>query len=149
MAAAGDWLNGTESSAKKSHGHSCPQSDQNRYSTTILPRRKFRDFEIVAFSINCTVCSSVLLLVKNQLEKLEAARSAYLWLPYWALLGLTGRYLALLSLTRPYSALLGLTGPYWALLGLTWPYLALLGLNRPYWALLGLTGPYFALLGLT
>ena len=124
MAAAGDWLNGTESSAKKSHGHSCPQSDQNRYSTTILPRRKFRDFEIVAFSINCTVCSSVLLLVKNQLEKLEAARSAYLWLPYWSLLGVT----------RPYWALLGL-------IGLTWPYSALLGLTLPYWALLGFTGP--------
>ena len=25
----------------------------------------------------------------DQLEKLEAARSAYLWLPYWALLGIT------------------------------------------------------------
>ena len=65
MAAAGDWLNGTESSAKKSHGHSCPQSDQNRYSTTILLRLEFRDFEIVVFSIKCTVCSSVLLLVKK------------------------------------------------------------------------------------
>ena len=43
----------------------------------------------------------------------------YLWLPYWALLGLT----------QPYSALIGLTGPYWALLGLTGPYLALLGLT--------------------
>ena len=52
----------------------------------------------------------------------------YLWLPYWALLGLTRPYSALLGLTQPYSALLGLTGPYWALLGLTGPYLALLSL---------------------
>ena len=57
----------------------------------------------------------------NQLEKLEAARSAYLWLhlvtfePFLP-------FLALLSLTKPYWALLGLTGPYWALLGLTGPY---------------------------
>ena len=41
----------------------------------------------------------------NQLEKLEAARSAYLWLPFLALLVLTG----------PNWALLGLIGPYWAL----------------------------------
>ena len=34
----------------------------------------------------------------NQLEKLEAARSAYLWLPYWALLSLTKPYLALLCI---------------------------------------------------
>ena len=93
----------------------------------------------------------------NQLEKLEAARSAYimlllvifpyLWLPflafrftepYWA----TGPYCAWLGLTGPYWALLGLTGPYWALLGLTGPYFALLGLTGPYFALLGLTGPY-------
>ena len=56
---------------------------------------------------------------QNQLEKLEAARSAYLWLP---LLWLP--FLALLSLSRPYWAFLGLTGPYWALLGLTSPYFA-------------------------
>ena len=83
----------------------------------------------------------------NQLEKLEAARSAYLlYLPF----------LALPCLSRPYCAFLsqlGLTGPYWALLSLlgflTRPYWALLGLTRPYWALLGLTGPYWALIGLT
>ena len=63
-------------------------------------------------------------LDSNQLEKLEAARSAFLLLPLVTFPGIT----------RPYWALLGLTGPYWALLGLTWPY----------WALLGLTGPYFA-----
>ena len=65
----------------------------------------------------------------NQLEKLEAARSAYLWLPLVTLLGVD----------RPYSALLGLTRPYWALLGLTGPYWAFLGLTGPYWALLNLT----------
>ena len=41
-------------------------------------------------------------LFKNQLEKLEAARSAYLWLPLVTLLGITGPYSALLGLTRPY-----------------------------------------------
>ena len=69
---------------------------------------------------------------KNQLEKLEAARSAYLWLPLVTLLGVT----------RPYSALLGLNRPYW-------PYSASLGLTGPHWALLGPTGPYWALLSLT
>ena len=49
------------------------------------------------------------LLIENQLEKLEAARSAYLWLTLVTFPGLT----------EPYLALLGLTGPYWALLGLT------------------------------
>ena len=48
----------------------------------------------------------------------------YLWLPYWALLGLTQPYSALIGLT-----LLGLTGPYSALLSLTGPYLALPGLT--------------------
>ena len=52
------------------------------------------------------------LLIENQLEKLEAARSAYLWLTLVTFPGLT----------EPYLALLGLTGPYWALLGLTGPY---------------------------
>ena len=50
----------------------------------------------------------------NQLEKLEAARSAYLWLPFLALLSLTGPYWALIGLTGFYFALLGLTGPNWA-----------------------------------
>ena len=48
----------------------------------------------------------------NQLEKLVAARSAYLWLPF-----LTFAYLGLLWLTLCYYALLGLlrlTGPYWS-----------------------------------
>ena len=75
---------------------------------------------------------------RNQLEKLEAARSAYLWLPLVTLLGVIGRYWALFDLTRPNSASLVLTRPYWALLGLTRPYCALLGLIVPYWALLGL-----------
>ena len=55
----------------------------------------------------------------------------YLWLPYWALLGVTGPYSALLGLTRPCLSLLGLTRPYWALLGLTGFYFALLGLTGP------------------
>ena len=50
----------------------------------------------------------------NQLEKLEAARSAYLWLPFRALLSFTVPYCALLGLTGFYFALLGLTGPSWA-----------------------------------
>ena len=58
----------------------------------------------------------------NQLEKLEAARSAYFWLPLF-IFGY-------------------LSWPYWAFLGLTVPYWALLGLTVPYWALLDLTGPY-------
>ena len=72
----------------------------------------------------------------NQLEKLEAARSAYimlllvifpyLWLPFLAF-----------RFTEPGP--LGLTAPDWALMGLTRPYLALLGLTLLYWALLGLT----------
>ena len=49
----------------------------------------------------------------NQLEKLEAATSAYLCLPYLSLPFLkpflTFPYLALLCLTLPYLALLGLT----------------------------------------
>ena len=78
-------------------------------------------------------------ILNNQLEKLEAARSAYLWLPYSALLGLTGCYW---SLTWPYLALLGRTHPYWALLGFAGPYCALPGLTSPYQALQGLIGPY-------
>ena len=102
----------------------------------------------------------------NQLEKLEAARSAYLWLPLVTLLGVTGRYLALLGLTWPYLALLSLTGPYLVLLILIGSYLALLCICwltnvrmyiTTYWAafaanylaLLSLTGPYWALLSLT
>ena len=68
----------------------------------------------------------------NQLEKLEAARSAYLLLPL-----VTFPYLWL-----PFLAF-RLTEPYWA----TGPYCALLGLIGPYWALLGLTLLYWALLG--
>ena len=49
----------------------------------------------------------------NQLEKLEAARSAYLCLPYLSLPFLTP------FLTFPYLALLCLTLPYLALLSLT------------------------------
>ena len=63
----------------------------------------------------------------NQLEKLEAARSAYLWLPFLALLVLTGHNWALLGLTGPYWALLVLTGPDWSLLGLAEPYWDLIG----------------------
>ena len=59
------------------------------------------------------------LFMVNQLEKLEAARSAYLWLPLVTLLGLTMSYWALLDFTRPYWASLCLTRPYLDLLGLT------------------------------
>ena len=71
-----------------------------------------------------------MLLIYKQLEKLEAARSAflYLWLPLVTFPGLTEPYLALLVLTGPYWAFLGITGPllglYWAF---TWPYWDLLG----------------------
>ena len=57
------------------------------------------------------------LLIENQLERLRLRKLLdYSALAYWASLGLTGPYLALLSFTRLYQALLGLTGPYWALL---------------------------------
>ena len=103
----------------------------------------------------------------NQLEKLEAAKAA--WLVCISLLSLTGSFLvplgplgstftdftgpylvllgypAFLSLTGPYLALRRLTGPYWALLSLTGPYWALLGHTGPYWAL---TGPYWAFFNL-
>ena len=66
--------------------------------------------------ISCPTSDSYLVLstyvdmvlkVDNQLEKLEAAKAA--WLVYLSLLSLTGSFLALLGLTRPYWALLGLT----------------------------------------
>ena len=85
----------------------------------------------------------------NQLEKLEAARSAFLLIPLATFPGLTRPYWALLCFTWPYLALHGLNGPYWALHGITGPYWILLGHTGPYWALLGLTSPYLALLGLT
>ena len=71
-------------------------------------------------------------VIINQLEKLEAAKAA--WVVCFSLLGFTG----------PYLVLLGFTGLYWDLLGLTGPYWALLGLTGPYWALLGLTGSFIA-----
>ena len=64
----------------------------------------------------------------NQLEKLEAARSAYLCLPF-----LTYPYLSLPFLTFPYLSL-HLSLPF-----LTKPYLSLLSLTKPYLALLSLT----------
>ena len=63
------------------------------------------------------VISKKTLIGLNQLEKLEAAKTAYLWLPF-----LTFSYLSLPILTVPYCALLGVTGRYWALLGLTGRY---------------------------
>ena len=75
---------------------------------------------------------------QNQLEKLEAARSAYLLLPFL----IFGFAFPCLSFTGLYFALLNLTGSDWAIL-------SLMGLNGPYWALLGLTGTNWALLGLT
>ena len=70
----------------------------------------------------------------NQLEKLEAARSAYLCLP-----SLTFPYLSLPFLTFPNLSLPFHTFPYLSLLTFPWPYLALQGLTWPYWALLGLS----------
>ena len=70
-------------------------------------------------SANARVSVNSHKLLFNQLEKLEAARSAYLWLPLVTLLGVTRTYSALLGLNRPYFT--GLTGPYSALLGLTGP----------------------------
>ena len=62
-----------------------------------------------------------MLEIMNQLEKLEAARSAYLLVPLVTFqLSSVLPFLAILSLTG--RALLGLTGPNWALLGLTRPY---------------------------
>ena len=71
----------------------------------------------------------LLLTSLKSLRLRDLLNFGYLWLPYWALLGLT----------QPYLALPGLTGPYWALLGLTEPYWALLGANL---AFLGLTGHF-------
>ena len=88
--------------------------------------------------------------LKNQLEKLEAAKAAWLvCLSYLALLGSFCFFWVLLDqfLLTLLGFLLSLTEPYWALLGLTGPYWVLLGLTEPYWALLGFTGPYWALLG--
>ena len=64
-------------------------------------------------------------LFVNQLEKLEAAKAA--WLVCLSLLSLTGSFLVLLGLSEsfwvkfywPYQALLSFTGPYLALLSLT------------------------------
>ena len=70
-------------------------------------------------------------LISNQLEKLEAAKAA--WLVCHSLLSLTGSFLVLL----------GPFGSFWVnFFDLTEPYLPLLDL-------LSLTGPYSALLGLT
>ena len=71
--------------------------------------------------------------IMNHLEKLEAARSAYLLLPL-ATFG---------YLSWPHTASLGLTGSYWTLPGLTGPYFALLGLTGPYFSLISITVPYF------
>ena len=68
----------------------------------------------------------------NQLEKLEAAKAAWLVC------------LSLLSFTESDWVWLGLTGSDWVLLGLTGPYWALLGFTGSYWALLGLTGSFIA-----
>ena len=60
----------------------------------------------------------------NQLEKLEAAKSAYLWLlliifGYLSSPFVTFHYLSLPFPTFPYLSLPFLTGPYWALRGHT------------------------------
>ena len=75
----------------------------------------------------------------NQLEKLEAARGA--WLVCISLLSLTGSFWVLPGPSG--SFWLNFFWPYRALLSITRPYLALLGLPGPSWALLSLTRPYF------
>ena len=65
----------------------------------------------------------IVCLDTNQLEKLEAAKAA--WLVCLSLHSLTGRYWALLGLSGPLWALLSLSKPYVALHSLTLPYLAL------------------------
>ena len=59
------------------------------------------------------------LAILNQLEKLEAAKAAYLWLP-----SDTFGYLSLPFLTCPYLSLPVLTCPYLSLPFLTFPYLS-------------------------
>ena len=76
------------------------------------------DFAIIT-TLNHIELPTQCQLMSNQLEKLEAARSAYLWLPLVTFPYLWLPFLALLGLTGLYFALLGLTGPYWTLLGLT------------------------------
>ena len=78
-----------------------------------LVTRKNKNYPLISEKIN------------NQLEKLEAAKAA--WLVCLSLLSLTGSLL-----TGPYLALLGLTGPYWVLLCLTGPYWDLLGHTNPF-----------------
>ena len=107
--------------------------------------------------------STYLSLTIYQLEKLEAVRSAYLWLPliifpyhpylffpYLSLPFLTLPYLLFpyLSLpfpSFPYLSLPFLTFPYLSLPFLTFPYLSLpfLTFPDPYWPLMSLTGSYF------
>ena len=82
--------------------------------------------------------------LRNQLEKLEAAKASLL--VCLSLLSLIWSFVVLLDqFLLPYWALLSLTGPCWALLDLTGPYWALLSLTGPYWTLLGHTVPYWKL----
>ena len=76
-----------------------------------------------------TICKvrRVAIIIENQLEELEAARTAYLWLPI-----LTSGYLSLPLVISPYLPL-----PPLSLLFPTFPYLSL-----PF---LSLTGPYLSL----
>ena len=82
--------------------------------------------------------SSDIFICRNQLEKLEAAKAA--WLVCLSILSLTGSFLLLLG--QFLLTLLGLTGPYWALLGFTGLYWAVLGCTGLFWAVLGCTGLY-------
>ena len=81
----------------------------------------------------------------NQLEKLEAAKAA--WLVWPSLLSITGSFLVLLGPSGSFLVLLGLSGSFWV--KFYWPYRALLSFTGSYWALMGLTEPYWALLSLT
>ena len=80
-------------------------------------------------------------IIINQLEKLEAAKAA--WLVWPSLLSLTGSFLVLLGPSGSFLVLLGLSASFWV--KFYWPYRALLSFTGPYWALLGLTEHYLAL----
>ena len=99
--------------------------------------------------------STYLSLAIYQLEKLEAVRSAYLWLPliifpyhpylffpYFSLPFVTLPYLLFPYLSLPFPSF-----PYLSLPFLTFPYLSLSFLIFPYLSLPfhSLTGPYWAL----
>ena len=75
------------------------------------------------FTFSVVLKHAFIFTTTNQLEKLEAARSADLWLPYLSVPFINFPYLYLPFITFPYlpyvSWVLNLTAPYLALLSLT------------------------------